>query len=389
MTTAPPVEGGLRREIFDDVHDAFRESVHGFLMKEAVPNTERWQEQGLIDREFWLKAAAQGYVAFEAPEELGGLGIDDFRFNAIINEEVAYTGTPYDGFSLTNDIALPYLLELTTEEQRRRWLPAVTSGECIPAIAMSEPGAGSDLRAIASTATWRGDHWELSGSKTFVTNGTLAGLVIVAARVRGRDTDGLALFVVTSDMEGFQRGRLLKKVGRKAQDTAELFFESVRLAPEDMIGEEGRGLNHLMRNLAQERLSIACMAAASAERVLEITLEHVKSRNAFGKPIGSFQANRFSLAELATEISIGRVYIDRCVVAHTRRELGAAEAAKAKLWTTELEFRAVDLGMQLHGGYGYMEEYEIARRWRDARVERIYGGTSEIMKEIIGRSLGL
>jgi acyl-CoA dehydrogenase len=389
MTTTPALDGGLRREIFEDEHDAFRESVHGFLIKEAVPNTERWQEQGLIDRDFWRKAAAQGYVAFEAPEALGGLGIDDFRFNAIIDEEVSYTGTPYDGFSLTNDIALPYLLELTNEEQRRRWLPAVTSGDCIPAIAMSEPGAGSDLRAIASTASWRGEHWELSGSKTFVTNGTLADLVIVAAQVRGRETDGLALFVVTSEMDGFQRGRLLKKVGRKAQDTAELFFESVRVPPENMIGEEGRGLHHLMRNLAQERLSIACMAAASAERALEITLEHVKSRNAFGRPVGSFQANRFSLAELATEVSIGRAYVDRCVMAHTRRELGAAEAAKAKLWTTELEFRAVDLGMQLHGGYGYMEEYEIARRWRDARVERIYGGTSEIMKEIIGRSLGL
>jgi acyl-CoA dehydrogenase len=389
MTTTVPAATGLRREIFDDEHDAFRESVHGFLMKEAVPNTERWEEQGLIDKEFWIKSAAQGYVGFQAPEAFGGAGIDDFRFSAIINEEVAYTGTVYDGFSLTNDIALPYLLELTNEEQRARWLPGVVSGEVIPAIAMSEPGAGSDLRGIASTATWRQDHWELSGSKTFVTNGILADLVIVAARVRARETEGLGLFVVTSDLDGFQRGRKLKKVGRRAQDTAELFFESVAVPAQNLIGEEGKGLHHLMRNLAQERLSIATTAAASAERALEITLDHVRSRNAFGKPVGSFQANRFSLADMATEISIVRTYIDRCISAHVRRELDAAEAAKAKLWSTELEFRAVDLGMQLHGGYGYMEEYEIARRWRDARVERIYGGTSEIMKEIIGRSLGL
>ncbi len=389
MAASAPAKGDLRREIFDDEHDAFRESVRGFLIREAVPHTEAWEQAGLVDRSFWTKAAAQGFVAFAAPEDLGGAGIEDFRFNAIINEEVAYTGTVYDNFSLTNDIVLPYLLELTSEEQRARWLPAVCSGERIVAIAMTEPGAGSDLRGITSTATWRGEHWELNGSKTFVTNGILADLVIVAARVRGRDTEGLALFVVESDMPGFQRGRKLIKVGRRAQDTAELFFESVPVPAQNMIGEEGRGLNHLMRNLAQERLSIATTAAANAEQALEITLEHVRSRNAFGQPIGSFQANRFSLAELATEVSIARVYIDRCLQAHVQRRLSGTEAAKAKLWSTELEFRAVDLGMQLHGGYGYMEEYEIARRWRDARVERIYGGTSEIMKEIIGRSLGL
>jgi alkylation response protein AidB-like acyl-CoA dehydrogenase len=382
--------GGLPREIFEDEHDAFRESVRGFLLREAVPHTEEWEAAGLVDRAFWRKAAAQGYVGFEAPEELGGAGIVDFRFNAIINEEVAYTGTVYDNFSLTNDIVLPYLLELTTAEQRERWLPGVCSGERIVAIAMSEPGAGSDLRGIASTATWRDDVWELTGSKTFVTNGIHADLVIVAARVRGREAEGgLGLFVVEAEMDGFQRGRKLHKVGRRAQDTAELFFESVAVPVTNMIGEEGRGLQHLMRNLAQERLGIATTAAANAERALEITLEHVRARNAFGKPVGSFQANRFSLADLATDISICRVYVDRCIAAHVRGELGAVEAAKAKLWSTELEFRAVDLGMQLHGGYGYMEEYEIARRWRDARVERIYGGTSEIMKEIIGRSLGL
>jgi acyl-CoA dehydrogenase len=383
------VAGLLARDLFEDEHDAFRESVRGFLMREAVPHTEEWEHAGLVDRGFWRKAAAQGFVAFQAPEAVGGADLSDFRFNTILNEEVAYTGTVYDNFSLTNDIVLPYLLELTTEEQRARWLPKVTTGEHIVAIAMSEPGAGSDLRGIASTATWREDHWEISGSKTFVTNGIHADLVIVAARIRGRDTEGLSLFVVEATMPGFERGRKLVKIGRKAQDTAELFFESVAVGPENLIGEEGRGLRHLMRNLAQERMSIATTAAASAERALEITLEHVRARNAFGQPVGSFQANRFSLAELATEVSIARVYVDRCIRALLAGELTGVEAAKAKLWTTELEFRAVDLGLQLHGGYGYMEEYEIARRWRDARVERIYGGTSEIMKEIIGHSLGL
>ena len=389
MASSTVPSGELPREIFEDEHDAFRESVRGFLLREAVPHTEAWEEAGLVDRSFWTKAAAQGYVGFAATTELGGAGVEDFRFNAIINEEVAYTGTVYDNFSLTNDIVMPYLLELTTDEQRARWLPSVTSGETIVAIAMSEPGAGSDLRGIASTAAWRDGEWELNGSKTFVTNGILADLVIVAAQVRGRETEGLALFVVESDMPGFQRGRKLHKVGRRAQDTAELFFESMRVPAANLIGEEGRGLHHLMRNLAQERLSIATTAMANAERALEITLDYVRDRKAFGKPVGSFQANRFSLAELATEISITRAFMDRCLMAHVRGQLSATEASKAKLWTTELEFRAVDLGMQLHGGYGYMEEYEIARRWRDARVERIYGGTSEIMKEIIGRSLGL
>jgi acyl-CoA dehydrogenase len=379
----------MRREIFEDEHEHFREAVRGFLRSEAVPRTEEWEAAGLVDRAFWRKAAAQGYVAFAAPEELGGAGIDDFRFNAIIDEEAAYTGTVGDNFALVNDIVTPYLLELTTPEQRERWVPGVTTGDIVPVIAMSEPGTGSDLRAIAATATWTGEHWRLTGSKTFVTSGIQADLVIAAARIRGEGMEGMGLFAVPAGAEGFTRGRKLEKIGRRAQDTAELFFEDVRVPPEDVIGEPGGGLQALMRNLPQERLSIAVTAVASAERALEITLEYVRTRNAFGQPVGSFQANRFALAEAATEVRIARVYVDRCLAAQVAGTLTPEEAAGAKYWTTELQFKVIDLGLQLHGGYGYMEEYEIARMWRDARVQRIYGGTTEIMKEIVGRSLGL
>lgn len=298
----------MRRTIFDDEHDAFRESVRGFLRKEAVPRTAEWEAAGVIDREFWKRAAAQGFVAFSAPEEHGGAGLDDFRFNAVLDEEVVATGAATDAFSLTNDILAPYLVELTTPEQRERWLPGVTDGSIVPTIAMTEPGAGSDLRGITSTATWRGGHYALSGAKTFVTSGIQADLVIVAARVKREGVDGLGLFAVAAGAEGFERGRKLEKVGRKAQDTAELFFDEVRVPPEDLIGDEGKGLRHLMRNLAQERLSMAVTAVANAERALEITLEYAKDRNAFGKPIGSFQANRFTLAEIATEAAMARAY---------------------------------------------------------------------------------
>jgi acyl-CoA dehydrogenase len=379
----------MRRTIFEAEHDDFRESVRGFLSKEAVPNTEAWEADGIVDRGFWRKAAAQGFVAFQAPPDLGGAGVDDFRFNAIIDEEAAYTGTAGDGFALVNDIVAPYLLDLTTDDQRRRWMPGVTSGDIVPVIAMSEPGTGSDLRAIASTATWRDDHWSISGSKTFVTSGIQADLVIVAARIEREGVEGMGLFAVEAGADGFTRGRKLDKIGRKAQDTAELFFDDVAVPPEHLIGEAGRGLQLLMKNLPQERLSIAVTAVASAERAVEITLEYARSRNAFGQPIGSFQANRFALADAATEVAVARVYVDRCIDAAVEGSLTAEEAAGAKYWTTELQFRVIDLGLQMHGGYGYMEEYEIARMWRDARVQRIYGGTTEIMKEIVGRSLGL
>ena len=380
----------MKRTIFDDVHDDFRASTRGFLEREAVPHTEEWEAAKTVDREFWRKAAAQGLLGFSAPEELGGAGLSDFRFNAVLSEEVAYTGAVGDYLGLLNDIIAPYLLDLTTSEQRERWLPGVTSGETICAIAMSEPGAGSDLRGMSSTATRRNGHYELSGSKTFVSAGISADLVIVAAYVKGEENvDGMGLFVVENDMPGFTRGRNLEKVGHRGQDTGELFFDGVEVPLENVLGEPGRGLHYLMRNLPQERLSMAVTGVAAAERALEITLDYARTRKAFGKPIGSFQANRFTLAELATEVGIARVYVDRCIEAHSASELTDTEAAAAKFWTTELQFRVIDRCVQLHGGYGYMEEYEIARMWRDARVTRIYGGTTEIMKEIVGRSLGL
>jgi acyl-CoA dehydrogenase len=379
----------MKRTIFDDVHDAFRESVRGFLLTEAVPHGERWEKAGMVDRSFWEKAATQGLVAFAAPEEHGGAGIVDFRFNAVLDEELARLGVVGDNLVLTNDIIAPYLLDLTTEEQRARWLPSVTAGEEVWAIAMTEPGAGSDLRGIETTAVWQGDHYLLSGSKTFVTSGIQADRVIVAAQVRRNGVDGLGLFAVAADAQGFQRGRKLDKVGRRAQDTAELFFDDVRVAPEDVIGTAGRGLNDLMRNLPQERLSIAVTSVAAVERALELTVGYVRDRRAFGRSIGSFQATRFKLADIAIEAQVARAYIDRCVEAHVAGELTAVEAAAAKVWCSELESRVMDGCLQLHGGFGYMEEYDIARMWRDARVTRIYGGTSEIMREIVGRGMAL
>jgi acyl-CoA dehydrogenase len=388
-TTRPQGFGQIPRTIFGDEHEEFRASVRGFLIREAVPRTAKWEEAGIIDRAFWIKAAAQGYVAFAAPEEFGGLDVRDFRFNVILDEEVVTTGTATDAFSLTNDIVLPYFTDLANAEQRARWLPPITSGEKVAAIAMSEPGAGSDLRGMTSTARWDGEHYRLSGSKTFITSGIQADLVVVAARVRREGVDGLGLFVVEDGMDGFSKGRKLDKIGRRAQDTSELFFDDVAVSEENVLGTVGSGARYLMSNLAQERFSMAVTAVANAERCLAITLDYVKDRNAFGKPVGSFQANRFSLAELATETSIARTHVDRCIELHSGGGLSDADAAAVKFWTTELEFKVVDRCLQLHGGYGYMEEYEIARRWRDARVTRIYGGTTEIMKEIVGRALGL
>ena len=379
----------MRRTIFQTEHEDFRESVRAFIRAEAVPRVPDWERAGIIDRGFWKQAAALGFVAFQAPEDLGGAGLDDFRFNAIIDEEIAYANAATDAFALVNDIVAPYLIDLTTDEQRRRWVPPVTTGDCVPVVAMSEPGTGSDLRAIAATAKWAGDHWLLTGSKTFVTSGIQADLVVCAARIKRDGFSGMGLFAVPASAEGFSRGRKLEKVGRKAQDTAELFFDEVVVPEDDVIGEPGKGLQQLMRNLPQERLSIAVTAVASAERALEIALEYVRTRNAFGQPIGSFQANRFSLAEASTKVKVARVYVDRCIEAAVEGILTPEDAAGAKFWTTELQFEVIDLALQLHGGYGYMDEYEISRMWRDARVQRIYGGTTEIMKEIVGRGLGL
>jgi alkylation response protein AidB-like acyl-CoA dehydrogenase len=375
------------RTIFTAEHEAFRAAFREFLTREALPRVERWRSDGIIDREFWKLAAAQGFVLFSAPPEYGGLGITDYRFNAIIDEEIVYAGAGTDAFQLTNDIVGTYFLDLTTPEQKERWLPGIVDGSLVPAIAMTEPGAGSDLRGIATTARRRGDTWVINGSKTFITSGIQADLVIVAARIDEDGIDGLGLFVVERDMPGFTRGRKLDKVGRAAQDTAELFFDDVEVPAANVIGEPGRGLPLIMRNLAQERLSMAVTAIADAEYVLETTVQYANERKAFGQAIARFQANRFALAEMATEVRIGRVYIDDCIRRHAAGELSDAEAAGAKYWATELQWRVLDRCLQLHGGYGYMNEYEIARRWRDGRVQRIYGGTSEIMLEIVGRSI--
>jgi alkylation response protein AidB-like acyl-CoA dehydrogenase len=378
-----------KRTIFEAEHEAFRSTVRHFLESEAKPRFDQWLSDGVIDRTFWQEAAALGLVGFAAPVEFGGVGITDFRYNAILNEEVVYSGVGTDAFSLTNDIVAPYLINLTDDEQKARWLPGLTDGSLAVAIAMTEPGAGSDLRGIQSRAVWKDDAYELSGSKTFITNGIQADLVIVAAHVEREGMNGIGLFVVEATMAGFSRGRKLEKIGRRAQDTAELFFDNVRVPASNVLGVADQGLRLLMQNLAQERLSIAITAIADAEHVLEFTVDYVGERRAFGAPIGRLQSVRFTVAEMVTEVRIGRAYIDQCIRSHVNGTLSGDEAAGAKAWLTDLEWKVLDQCLQLHGGYGYMEEYEIARRWRDARVTRIYGGTNEIMKEIVGRSVGL
>lgn len=381
--TTPP------RTIFEPVHEAFRASVRDLLVREAVPRAERWHADGVIDRDFWRIAAGNGFVGFSADPEHGGMGVRDFRFNVVLDEEIVRSGVGTDAFMMVNDIVGPYLWDLADAEQQRRWLPSVVSGEAVVAIAMSEPGAGSDLRGMKTSARRDGDHYIINGSKTFITNGIQADVVIVAAQTEVDGRDRITLFVVEATMPGFGRGRRLEKIGRHAQDTAELIFDDVRVPAANILGGLGAGFDAMMRNLPQERLAMAVTAVADVEHLLGLTIAYVQDRRAFGRPIGSFQANRFDLADMVTESRIARVYIDDCVMRHCAGELSPEEAAGAKYWATELEWRVVDRCLQLHGGYGYMDEYEIARRWRDARVQRIYGGTTEIMKEIVGRSIGL
>jgi len=378
----------MKRQIFEPEHEALRESVRTFIEKEIAPHHRRWEEVGLVDREVWLAAGRQGLLGFAVPPEYGGGGVDDFRYNIVLAEEMARAGANGPAFSLHNDIVGPYLTSLCTDEQKARWLPGYCAGELITAIAMTEPGAGSDLQGIRTTAIRSADgrHYALNGQKTFISNGILSDLVIVVARTDPEAGHrGISLLMVERGMAGFERGRNLDKIGQKAQDTAELFFDDVQVPATNLLGEEGSGFTNLMRNLPFERLSIAAVAIAVAEAVFEFTSTYCKEREAFGKPIGSFQHNRFALAEMATEIEIGRTFIDRCVV---EPQLTAATAAMAKWWCTELQKRVVDQCLQLHGGYGYMSEYPIARAYLDSRIQTIYGGTTEIMKDLIGRSLG-
>ncbi|MEW9554412.1 acyl-CoA dehydrogenase family protein [Nonomuraea sp. NPDC050783] len=380
----------MERDLFDEEHQLFRETVREFLAREVVPHHARWEKDGIVPREVWKKAGELGMFGFSVPEEYGGAGVKDFRYNAVIVEEIIGHGASGLGFSLHNDVMAPYVVDLTNDEQKQRWLPGFVGGELITAIAMSEPGAGSDLQGIRTTALREGDHYVVNGQKTFITNGINADLVVVVAKTDPEaGARGTTLIVVERGMDGFTRGRNLDKVGMKAQDTAELFFDNVRVPVANRLGpNDGEGFFQLMHNLPQERLSIAVAAVAAAEAVLERTIEYCRTRQAFGRNLGSFQNTRFVLAELATETDIARHYVDKCVLALNAGRLTAVDAAKAKWWTTELQNKVIDRCLQLHGGYGYMMEYPVARAWLDSRVQTIYGGTTEIMKEIIGRSFG-
>ena len=382
----------MERTLFDDEHELFRDSVRAFIAAEMVPFHDEWDRAGIADRDLFTKAGKHGFLGMSVPEEHGGGGVADFRYNVVIAEEIqrADVNAAGLGWTLHNDICLPYFLTLCTEEQKARWLPGICSGELITAVAMTEPGIGSDLASMHTTAIRDGDHYIVNGSKTFITNGINADLVITAVKTdpAHRHT-GMSLVVLERGMEGFERGRNLEKIGLHAQDTAELFFSDVRVPVGNRLGDEGTGFRSLVTKLPQERLSLAVTGVAAASRALEMTLEYVKERKAFGQPVGSFQNSRFKLAEMATEIEVGQHYVDRCVLALNEGKLSAEDAAMAKWWCTELQQRVVDTCLQLHGGYGYMLEYPIARAYADARVTRIYGGTTEIMKEIIGRSLGV
>ncbi|OZE93177.1 acyl-CoA dehydrogenase [Rhodococcus sp. 14-2686-1-2] len=380
----------MKTNLFDSDHELFRSSVRGFVDKHVAPNMEKWDEDRLIDRETWRAAGNQGLLGLPVPEAYGGPSETDYRFRFVIQEEIARVGASalQSGFSTNDDIVLNYLLRHANDEQRARWLPGFVTGETIGAIAMSEPAAGSDLRAITTSAKADGDAWIINGSKTFITSGILADLVIVFAKT-GTDTGSksFSLFVVEEGTPGFARGRKLNKLGLQAQDTAELFFDDVRIPKENLLGEIGSGFAYLMQSLPLERLGIAIAGQVSAEAVLGWTLDYVKERKAFGKSIGQFQGLGFTLAELQTAVEVSRAYIDRCVLEHNAGTLTAVDAAKAKMWATDLQGRVVDAGVQMHGGYGYMLEYPVAKAYVDARIQRIYGGTNEIMREIIHRDL--
>lgn len=380
------------RAIFDDDHQAFRESFRSWVAKEVTPHYLEWEEAGIAPRELFASAGHYGFLGMQIPEQYGGGGTADFRFNQVIAEELAFAGIGGAGLGLTlhNDVTTPYYLEVCNDEQKARWLPGIASGELITAIAMTEPGTGSDLAGISTTAVRDGDEYVLNGSKTFITNGINSDLVIVAAKTDPTARHaGMSLMVVERGMQGFERGRNLDKIGMHSQDTAELFFNDVRVPVANLLGEEGKAFHYLTGNLAQERLSIALSGQATARAALDWTVEYVKDRTAFGTSIGTFQNTKFVLAEVKTEVDIAQAYVDQCVLQLNAGALSAADAAQAKYWCTDLQKRVVDRCLQLFGGYGYMLEYPIARAYVDARVTSIYGGTNEVMKTIIAKSLGL
>ena len=393
MSTVQPVTS-RRRAVYEDVHEDFRESFRRFLAKEVVPHYDQWEKDGIVPREIFAKAGENGFLGMQVPEEYGGAGVgEDFRFNAIIGEEccAANLGGFSVGITLHNDVCLPYFLEYCNAEQRERWLPGIVSGELITAVAMTEPGTGSDLAGIRTKAIRQDDgSYLMDGAKTFITNGINADLVITAAKTDPTQRHrGLSIFIVERDTPGFERGRNLEKVGMHSQDTAELFFDGARIPAENLIGDEGAGFKYLVSNLAQERLSIAILGVGVAQAALDVTLEYVKERQAFGQAIGTFQVSRHKLADCRAEIDCVQAFVDQCTRELCDGTLTPERAASAKLLATELQGTVTDRCVQLHGGYGYMTEYAVGRMYADARVTRIYGGTNEIMKEIIGKGMGL
>ena len=379
----------MRRLIFDEDHEMFRDSVRRFMQSEVAPYVEQWREDGCCDPTVFLKAGEQGLLCMWADEKYGGLGIEDFRFEQVVIEETIRHGDIGLFMSLHSRLVGPYIGHLGSEELKARLLPKCISGETILGVAMTEPNAGSDLAGIKSKAVRDGNDWILSGSKTYISNGINGGAFIVAARTIPDKPHGIGLFVVESDMEGFSRGRNLKKMGLKAQDTAELFFENVRIPAENVLGDPEKGFYSLMHHLAEERLISACQEVAHGQVAFDLTMDYILERKAFGKPIGAFQNSRFKMAEMRTSLDILQTFIDQCVLLHNDGELSAELAAEAKLFASELESTVMDNCVQLHGGAGYMSEYRISHMFTDARVSRIYAGSSEIMKEIIARSIGL
>jgi len=381
----------MPRNVYGPDHEAFRATAHEFVERSLKPRAEQFIEARSIDREVWIEAGKQGLLGLEVPEVYGGSAARDFRFNAVLTEELSkFNAAASSSFGIHSDCVAPYLVDLGTEEQKERWLPGFCSGEIITAIAMTEPSGGSDLAALKSTAVRDGDDWILGGSKTFITNGYQADLVIVAARTSPeKGAKGITLFGVESGMPGFERGRKLDKVGQQESDTAELFFTDVRVPSTNVIGEVDRGFIAMMERLPQERVGAAVSNTAHAAQILVETIAYAKERKAFGQPIGSFQHNKFLIAELQTKIEVTQAFVDDCIEAHAERRLSAVDAAKAKWWSAEVQNDVLDACVQLYGGYGFMNEYRVARAWRDARVTKIWAGTNEIMKELIGRDLGL
>jgi alkylation response protein AidB-like acyl-CoA dehydrogenase len=381
----------VQRTLYNADHEAFRDTMRTFVDRSLRPQTERHALEHGIDRECWLEAGRAGILGLEVADQYGGSGAQDYRFNAVFNEELAKFGAAYAScFGIHADVVAPYLVDLGTEEQKKEWLPRLCTGEVVTAIAMTEPSGGSDLANLKTRATADGSDWIVDGAKTFITNGGSADLVVVAARTGpGKSARGVSLFLVDTTLPGFERGRVLDKVGQPESDTAELFFHDLRVPADALLGEVGMGFISLMQRLPQERIGVAIGNIANTVSLFEETLAYVKTRQAFGQTIGSFQYNKFTIAEMFTALEVAQAFIDKCVDAHMRKELSAEEAAMAKWWSAQVQSDVLDHCVQLYGGYGYMNEYRIARAWKDARVNKIWAGSNEIMKELIGRKLGL